>query len=100
MSDKSDVVCCMVEDIGLLIGKMVYDGEKYGNTLKNPRAVQSQTPDKGKAQLRLGELIGKPTDLFFSRPPVFRYTIKDQKIRDLYMQSTTNLILPNTSGGN
>ena len=99
MSDKiyqnlgGEVTCCLIEGMGLVIGKL---GENTSTPplLKKPRVVQTVPASKeGPTSLRLGELMGSPEEFILSRTPVFLYKIKDRKILDLYVQSTTNLIL-------
>jgi len=88
-----DIVACMIEGVGLVIGK-VADKNVDVPILKNPRVVQTTGPE-GPVQLRFGEMVGSPDELALMRTPVFFYNIKDKKIQDLYLQSTTGLALVN-----
>jgi hypothetical protein len=86
-----EIICCMIEGMGLVIGKLSSTNE--GLSLKKPRVIQTQHTPTAPAQLRLGELIGSPDDLKMIRQPIFLYEILDKKIKDLYIQVTTGLIL-------
>jgi hypothetical protein len=88
MTGKDELVCCMLEGVGLVIGKLRYDGNNYSGTLKIPRALQTQTDENKQAQLRLGEMIGYPNEIFLARPAVFIYEVRDEKIRNLYNETT------------
>lgn len=95
---KGKLVCCLIEGMGLVVGKFNNEGEL---TLKNPRVVQiqqAQAPNPNappQAQLRLVEMVGSPDRLIMNRQPVIIYEIMKKEIKDLYVQSTTNLVVTN-----
>lgn len=90
--NQGQIIACMLEGVGLIMGKLSgIDGEMF---LQKPRAVQTQQDPAGKVQLRLGEMIGSPSELKMNKPPIFIYRVQDPSIRDLFTQATTGLILP------
>jgi hypothetical protein len=89
--NHGETVCCMIEGMGLVIGRL--SSMEEGLSLKNPRVVQTQHTPPDPPQLRLGELIGSPDDLRMIRQPVFLYKILNKSIKDLYIQTTTGLVL-------
>lgn len=94
---KGKLVCCLIEGMGLIVGKFNNEGEL---TLKNPRAAQirQEQPNPNappQAQLRFVELVGSPDKLIMNRQPVIIYEIMKKEIKDLYVQATTNLVVTN-----
>ncbi|MFA5394391.1 MAG: hypothetical protein WC346_00045 [Methanogenium sp.] len=102
MSDKTweafanEMVIVMVEGIGLIMGK--FSKNNYGvPCLKRPRAVQVRTSNdpkaEKKAEVRLGEMMGTPDELFLINKPIILYPVKDRNLLDLYARSTTGLTI-------
>lgn len=80
----------MIEGMGLVAGKLNRDG----NIIKKPRAVQVLQAAQGQpAQMRFGELIGSPDELFLERKAIIAYKVRDREIINLYMTTTTGLVL-------
>lgn len=95
---EGDIVCCMIEGLGLIVGKMK-NKDSSPPTIKNPRVVQYKRPEKEgqKSEMRFAEMMGTPDELIMVRPPVFVFKIIKKDVKDLYTKSTTSLVL--ASGG-
>lgn len=65
------------------------DGKKV---LKKPRAVALGTDPQGRQVLVLQPFIGEPESIEVIAPSLM-YDVKDEKVVDLYIQSTTGLTL-------
>ena len=85
----------MIEGMGLVAGKLNRDGDM----IKKPRAVQVLPAQQDQpAQLRFGELIGSPDEIFLERKPVVAYKVRNKEIINLYVTTTTGLVLtPNNT---
>jgi len=103
MADKiwesfmDQIVVVMMEGMGLLIGRLLKN--KYGvPCLKRPRMLQMRIPKASGTssdftEVRLGELVGSPDELFFISFPLTLYIVKDQSLLNLYVKSTTGLTI-------
>lgn len=80
----------MIEGMGLVAGKL----NREGNIIKKPRAVQilQAQPDQP-SQMRFGELIGSPDEMFLERRAIVAYQVRDKEMINLYMTTTTGLVL-------
>ena len=89
-----EIVCCMVEGVGIIIGKVKNKNFDYP-VLDTPRVVQTtQTDEKMPPQVRLGKMFGTPDELVMIRPPVFMYKLKHKGVFELYKKETTGLVIP------
>ncbi len=110
MADKiwesfmDQIVVVMMEGMGLLIGRLLKN--KYGvPCLKRPRTLRMRFPElpepsASMAEVRLGELVGFPDELFFISFPLTLYIVKDPSLLNLYTKSLTALTIdsPISSG--
>jgi hypothetical protein len=88
----ADEICFfMVEGMGLIVGKLNFNG----NIIKKPRAVEVRQDAKDQPpQLRFSELLGSPEEMFLERRPIMCYQVRDKAMLDLYVTTTTGLIMP------
>lgn len=93
----ADEVCFfMIEGMGLIAGKLNFNG----TIIKKPRAVQVQQGVQGQqAQMRYGELLGSPEEMFLERKPIMAYKVMDRDMVNLYIQTTTGLVMPGAAPG-
>ncbi len=89
-----EVICCMVEGVGIVIGK-VKDKDSVPDylILDDPRVVQITQAIGEPSQVRLGKMFGEPNELVMIRPPVFMYKLNHKGMIDLYKKETTGLHL-------
>jgi hypothetical protein len=87
-----EIVCAMINGVGLCVGKLNKIEDEVPS-LKKPRAVQVQVAKQGN-QMRLGEMIGSPEELFMLSKPVFIYKVMDKTIKEAYIQATSGIVVP------
>lgn len=91
---NGEIVCCMVEGVGIIIGK-IKDKNFDFPVLDSPRVVQTQQEnEKAPPKMRLGKMFGKPEEMVMVRQPVFMYKLQDKNVREVYLQETTGLVIP------
>lgn len=82
ISDK--LACVMIEGVGLIIGKL----NKEVTVIKNPRIIQADQQG-----MRLAPMVGDPDELILVKAPVFGYKITNKSLKEVYLQSTTGLVI-------
>ena len=84
------IVIVFVANVGLMIGKP--SGETI-NALIDPRIILVNQQEN---KIKLIPLIGNPEEFIIGNSSYSYYTVKDQKIINKYIESTSNITVATT----
>ena len=99
---KGEIIMCLVKGIGLIIGKpSEVTHENSIPSIKSPRLVQiiedPAHPDK--AQVKMPVIVGSPDEIFLIEDGSFAYVVKDKRVKEHYVKTTTGILLANSLPG-
>lgn len=75
----------------IFVGSVTLVGEYEGGILKKPRALAVGQDPQGRGIIGLQILVGEPESIEILAPALM-YDVKDEKVINLYIQSTTTII--------
>ena len=75
----------------VIAGGVSLIGQLAGDVLSKPRAIAVGADPQGRMMISLQPLIGDPDSVWITAGSL-EYEVKDEKVIDIYIQSTTNII--------
>ncbi len=82
-----------LEGTGLVLGKPIQDENSNFIGLKNPRIARIGKDDQGNPSLFCVSFMGEPDDLYFTKTPIYVYEVKDKRVLNKYIESTTGITM-------
>jgi hypothetical protein len=99
---KGELIMCLVKGIGLVIGKPS-EVTKEGSipSIKTPRLVQilPDPANEANAQVKMPQVVGSPDEIFLIEDGSFAYVVKDKRIKEHYVKTTSGLVLASSLPG-
>lgn len=75
----------------IFVGSLTLIGEYEDGILKKPRALAVGQDPQGRGIIGLQLLVGEPESIEIANPSAM-YDVKDEKVINLYIQTTTTII--------
>jgi len=96
LEQMGTIVVCFIEGIGLIVGKAT-DKTKIPDesvpALNSPKVIQIINRQGEPPIVQLSDLFGKHDRIFLIKDPIFMYKLKDENLKNKYIESTTGLSL-------
>lgn len=96
LDEMGNIVVCFIEGIGLIVGKATNKTKMPDESvpaLNSPKVIQIINRQGEAPIVQLSDLLGKPDKIFLIKDPIFMYKLKDENLKNKYIEATTGLSL-------